>query len=322
MSFPISPRFILAGFVIASLWVFASGTSASEVVLEEIPGVVAGGTRVQVIREDFQGTEGPLAMPDGSLIFTEPLANRINRISASNEVTPFLTETDGANALAYSPSGELLAVLIGKPALAVIFPADRAKVYARDFQGNAFFRPNDLVADKTGGIYFTDPSGLPKPGQPTPPKPSVYYFTPDGKLLLLTTAIPRPNGIQLSPDEKILYVANTSGEFVLAFDLRSPGQIGAPREFAKLAGFRQTETGTTSGADGLAIDASGRLYVATTVGVQVFSPTGQPLGILALPKPPQNLAFAGSEKKTLYVVGRGAVYRIAMLTAGFAGRAK
>ena len=301
---------------------FSLLAQGEEIKLTEIPGVVSAGTHVELIREDFQGTEGPIALPNGDLIFTEPLANRITRVSASNEVAPFLSETSGANALALTPSGELIAVQIGKPALAVIFPQERARVYARDFEGLPFFRPNDLVVDQRGGIYFTDPSTPAKPDLPAPPKPSVYYFTPGKKLLRLTTAVPRPNGIQLSPDEKILYVANTSGEFVLAFDVVKPGEIGPPREFAKLAGFRKTETGFTSGADGLAIDAEGRLYVATLVGVQVFTAKGEALGIIALPKQPQNLAFAGPEKKSLYVVGRGAVYRIAMLTPGFSGRAK
>jgi gluconolactonase len=62
--------------------------------------------------------------------------------------------------------------------------------------------------------------------------------------------------------------------------------------------------------------------VASRVGVQVFSGTGQPLGIIALPKSPQNLAFAGPDKRSLYVVGRGSAWRIAMLTPGYGGRAK
>ena len=78
--------------------------------------------------------------------------------------------------------------------------------------------------------------------------------------------------------------------------------------------------GVSSGADGLAIDSQGRVYVAASTGVQVFSPQGQHLGTIPLSRAPQNLAFAGPEKKTLYVVGRGAAYRIAMLAEGFKDR--
>lgn len=75
-------------------------------------------------------------------------------------------------------------------------------------------------------------------------------------------------------------------------------------------------------ADGLAVDEAGRVYVATNNGIEVFSRQGEALGTIALPKKPQNLAFAGADKKTLYVVGRGAAYRLPVLTAGYAGRAK
>jgi gluconolactonase len=109
---------------------------------------------------------------------------------------------------------------------------------------------------------------------------------------------------------------------VLAYDIAADGKLGARRNFARLAGFRQTDNGPSSGADGLAVDALGRLYVATTVGIQVFSDEGVALGVIALPKAPQNLAFAGPNKATLYVVGRGAAYRIAALTPGVASRAK
>ena len=100
------------------------------------------------------------------------------------------------------------------------------------------------------------------------------------------------------------------------------GKLGAKREFAKLEGFRQTENGPTSGADGLAVDAEGRLYVASNAGIQVFTPKGEALGVIPLPKRPQNLAFAGPGKKTLYVVGSGSAWRFPVLTAGYAGRAK
>jgi gluconolactonase len=123
--------------------------------------------------------------------------------------------------------------------------------------------------------------------------------------------------VALSPDDRTLYLANTSGEWVYAFELDRKGLAGKRRDFAKLA-MPATQSGTMggAGADGMAIDASGRLYVATTVGVQVFSPKGAPLGTIVLPKQPQNLAFAGPKLSSLFVVGRGAVYRIATLTHG------
>jgi gluconolactonase len=104
--------------------------------------------------------------------------------------------------------------------------------------------------------------------------------------------------------------------------VQADGTVRNRRNFAKYEGVTKTATGFASGADGLAIDTEGRLYAATTIGVQVFSPGGQHLGTIPLSRAPQNLAFAGADKKTLYVVGRGVAFKVRMLAAGFKGRAK
>jgi gluconolactonase len=299
----------------------ASSSHADGLSTPAIDGVVAAGTAIELIKEGFQGTEGPIALPDGSVIFTEGQANRITRISADNSIASYLENSGGANGLAFNSSGELVAVQTTKPGIAVIAPADKARVLVDNYEGTPLNRPNDLVVDKRGGVYFTDPGARPEPGKPAT-KTAIYYLSPNGKLTQLATDIERPNGIQLSPHEKTLYVANTYGEHVLAYDVKADGTVGERRNFAKLEGFTKNEQGWTSGADGLAVDAKGRLYVASAAGVQVFDAKGKALGVIPLPKAPQNLAFAGKDKKTLYVVGRGSAYRIATLTSGYTGRAK
>lgn len=300
----------------------AGGRAAEPLHTPAIPGVVAAGTSIDLIKEGFTGTEGPVVLQDGSLIFTETLGNRITRIAPDGSTSIFLDNSNGSNGLGFTANGDLYAVQVLKPRVGIVYPPARARTLADQFEGLPFGRPNDLVVDRVGGVYFTD-SGTPlKPGDPVPAKPAVYHITPGGALQRIASDIERPNGIQLSPDEKVLYVANTAGEHVLAFDIGADGKVGAKREFAKLKGWRKTDTGTSSGADGLAVDGNGRLYVASTAGIQVFSSKGEALGIIPLPKPPQNLAFAGPDKKTLYVVGRGAAYKIAMLSTGYLGRAK
>ncbi len=99
--------------------------------------------------------------------------------------------------------------------------------------------------------------------------------------------------------------------------LNRKGEAKERREFAKLSTPPpQNGAKPASGADGLAVDEKGRVYVATTLGVQVVSAKGEPLGIIAMPKQPQNLAFSGPGRSVLFVVGRGSVYRIATLTRG------
>lgn len=290
--------------------------TAAGVVTPGIPGVVAAGTPVTFIKDGFEGTEGPVAYQDGSVLFTETRANRIVRIAEDGTVSVFLEHSKGANGLALNAQGDIVAVQTVEPQIAVIYPNAHARVLTKGAENQALVRPNDLVVDKQGGVYFTDP------GPANSPHPAFYYLNPHGHLLALGHDVPRPNGIQLSPDERTLYVANTYGEYVLAYDVAADGAVSNKRNFAKLTGLKTTETGQSSGADGLAVDNLGRLYVASNDGIQIFSPKGEALGVIALEKPPQNLAFAGRDKKTLYAVGRGAVYKINTLTSGFLGRAK
>jgi gluconolactonase len=306
-----------------------------------IPGVVSADTPIELIKEGFKGTEGPVALPDGSLIFTETTDNRITRIAADGSTSSFLSDSNGANGLGFSANGDLYAAQVAKPQVGIVYPYGSVRVLADKYDGLPFGRPNDLVVDKQGNVYFTDSGANAAPAagaasaasRPAAPpatatatataKPAVYRISRAGALQRLAADIERPNGIQLSPDEKVLYVANTSGEYVLAYDIAADGSVGPRRNFARLEGGRKLDNGSVaSGADGLAVDALGRLYVASTAGIQVFSAQGQALGTIVLPKAPQNLAFAGPDKRTLYVVGRGAAWRIATLTQGFAGRAK
>jgi gluconolactonase len=177
-------------------------------------------------------------------------------------------------------------------------------------------------------VYFTVPGRVAAqpgaaPSTPTAPfVPYVYYIPPGGKAMIAAEGIDNPNGITLSRDERTLYINNTRGEYLLTYDVQPDGRLTNRRNFAKYDGVTKTDTGVTSGADGLAIDNDGRIYAATAIGVQVFSPQGQHLGTIPLSRSPQNLAFAGPDKKTLYVVGRGAAFKIPMLAQGFLGRAK
>jgi gluconolactonase len=133
---------------------------------------------------------------------------------------------------------------------------------------------------------------------------------------------PSPHGIQLSPDEKTLYVADSYGESVVAFDVADDGSLSNRRAFGHYKGVSKVERGYDSHADGIAVDSESRVYVGTLQGVQVFSPQGENLGLIPISQRPQNLAFAGPDKKTLYIAGQGAVYRLRMLSQGYMGRAK
>jgi gluconolactonase len=297
-----------------------------EMTTPDIPGVVAGGTKVQLVAWGIHGGEGPVAAPDGSLLFCEKDTSRILKIDLKGKLSVYLEHNNRTTGLALDAKGRLIGAGGVPPQLLILAPT--RSVLLDTFEGQPFSRPNDMVIDKRGGLYFTDPLPLASRNSntspillkmPPPPqgrKPAVFYLTPDGLLLIVSELVQRPNGIQLSPDDRVLYVANNhpAAEAVVAFDVRPDGRVENPRDFARL------ERGSV--ADGIATDAGGRLYVATSGGLHVFSPKGVQLGVIQFPTKPVNIAFAGPDKKTLYVVGPGAVYTIAMQAQGPLNRAK
>ena len=150
----------------------------------------------------------------------------------------------------------------------------------------------------------------------------MHYLRPNGAVLLLDAQIRRPNGITLSLDEKTLYVGDTEGDAVFAFDVRPDGSVANKREFAKLIELEKGSLGLRSRADGMALDSMGRLYVATAAGIQVIDSRGRHLGIIRVPSVARNLAFAGPRRQVLYLTALESLYRVQMLSAGPPARAK
>jgi len=292
-----------------------AGFAGAQTTAKGIKGVVGEATPVELVKEGFKATEGPLPQPDGGLLFTDTQSNQIVRIAPDGNILAWFENSGGANALTRTPAGDIVATLVGDKVIAVMKPGSPPRALVNGYMGTRFNRPNDLVASRRGDIYFTDTAAVGATGATLPA--ALYQITETGELLRVTTDIAVPNGVALSPDDDTLYVANTSGEYLIAFNLDRKGRVGKRRDFAQLATPPpQNGAAPASGADGIAVDEDGRVYVATTLGVQVLSAKGKPLGIIELPKAPQNLAFAGPNRAALYVVGRGSVFRIATLTHG------
>ena len=299
----------------------AARPPATDTVAPEIAGVVKAGTKVQVIKMDITGgTEGPIALNGGSgaVLFTQQQADRVSKIDKDNNFSIFLDKVTGINAITYNPKGQMIALQRmqngGKAQIAIIYPKGQEKVLSDNINGQPILNPNDLIADKKAGVYFTVPGAMP---------PAVYYITPQGKTVVATTEVDRLNGIQMNRAENILYVTS-GGEYIRAFDINPDGSLKNARNFGKY-GFMVANATTgvkASGADGMTIDNEGRLYTATNGGIEVFSEQGQNLGVIPLSRKGQNLAFGGPDKKTLYIVGNQAAWKIDMVAVGFKDRAK
>jgi gluconolactonase len=178
-------------------------------------------------------------------------------------------------------------------------------------EGRPFLSPNDLILDAKGGIYITDPGPRPVvPGRPT----YVYYLPAGAKQpAVIEDKIARPNGLTLTRDGKTLIVDDTIGPIVFAYDVEPDGSVKNKRTFAQL---REIPEGKESGADGMALDREDRVYITTVAGVQVFDAKGGYLGTIKVPRQPANAAFAGPDRRVLYITAREGLYRVKMLSQG------
>jgi gluconolactonase len=299
-----------------------SRVAANDMTATGIPNVVAEGTRVQVIKRDFEvAINGPIGLPDGSgVLVAEILRNRVWKFDNNNSGTVLIDGSSGALCLAFDLKGRLIAnqtMPAERNKIAVIYPKGQEAVLADNFEGRPFGRPNDLVVNRAGGIYFTDPGpneGQIKIGHPKT-DPAVYYVPPGGKAMKVAIDIPDPNGLVLSPDERTLYIADTSGAYVYAYQVGADGRLSNRRNFAQLGEEAEAE------ADGMAIDNDGRLYVSVWGGVEVFDAQGRRLGLIP-GSGPGNLAFGGPDRRTLYITGGTSLSRVNLLAQGPKGRAK
>lgn len=261
---------------------------------------------------NLQFTEGPAADGQGNLYFSDIPANKIYKLGAKNELTVFLDPSNHTNGLMFNGAGRLVACEMDGRIVEIDVATKQVKALAPDYQGKRFNAPNDLVIDRSGGIYFTDPhfrAPMPLPQEKT----AVYYRAADGKVARLIDDLKAPNGVILSPDEKTLYVIPSLQKEMMAYPVEGPGKLGAGRVFCSL---KQPEGKDNTGGDGLTVDSKGNLYITSGLGLQVYSPKGQMLGVIELPEQPANCTFGGAGNKTLYVTARTSLYALEMQVAG------
>jgi len=284
-----------------------------DVTVTEIPGVIAAGQQWKFIwQEAGNNGDGIIGTNDGDLLLAQNDNSKVVKLDKNGKTSVVYSDTHTGGALSMSPKGTLFINQRGLHQRIVQLP--QRKVLADTYQGDPLDCIggvlNDLTADSKGGVYFT--------------QGGVYYASPKGVVTKYGENV-NPNGIILSANEKILYVTN--GPTLAAFDVQPDGSLTNQREFAKLEGG--------GGGDGSTIDAAGRIYVTTNPGVQVISPEGKYLGLIPTPRGVITTAFGGKDKKTLFILARGAkdasgnevanaaqVYAIQMIAQGYKGRAK
>jgi gluconolactonase len=311
-------------------------------VAPDIPGIVMRGSQIVRVLTGYNGLDDPIGLRDGLLVFAEPDALRLHRFNTeTNEVSVLVAESNESHGVSEDSEGRLISAQAwdGSTRIGVIHPSENIEVLADNFEGMPFSRPNDLIVASNGGIYFTDPgltSGQVEElverygGQPLGARlpPTVYYIPPGGEAVKIEENMIRPNGIQLNRAESRLYISDSNGDHVIAWDILPNGLVENRREFGTLQGRSNRDNGlggVKTFADGMAVDNEDRLYVATGGGIEVLNAQGEHLGIIpvrCLPRDCQNVAFSGPLKQTLYIAGAGSLYKIGMIAQGLTTRAK
>jgi gluconolactonase len=295
--------------------------------------------KLEKLADGFAFTEGPIWIdpgnqaiaPDsteGFLLFSDPNNNLIYRCSIDGEVQVYRTKSGysgenigeygqpGSNGLTVDPQGRLTICQHGNRRVVRIERNGVITVLADRYEGKRLNSPNDLVYRSDGTLFFTDPPfGLPKfhddPRRETPF--SGVYSVRNGKVKLVSTDFTGPNGLALSPDEKVLYVGDWDDKrkVVNRYHVNEDGTLERGELF-----FDMTDIAGEDAIDGIKIDQRGNLYVSGPGGLWILSEAGKHLGTLRLPEHPHNLTWGGQDRRTLYVAAQTSIYRIRLNVPG------
>jgi gluconolactonase len=259
----------------------------------------------------FVFTEGPLWHPDGFYYFVDVRASKLYRVVPGHAPEVVRDTTGGGNGTTFDLERRLV-LCEGENRRVTRTSADgRIEVLMDRFEGKRLNRPNDVVCRSDGSIYFTDP-GLRVPlAERELTYAGVYRVTPDGATSLVAD-FEYPNGLAFSPDERLLYVANTRwAQYIHVLDLDASGKMIRRRIFADMSSDE-----TDGVPDGMKVDVEGRVYCTGPGGTWVFAPDGTRLGIIRTPEVPANLAFGSPDLRTLFFTARTSVYTLRVKVPG------
>jgi len=259
----------------------------------------------------FVFTEGPLWHPDGFYYFVDIRRSNLHRLTPGKEPELVRANTGEGNGTTFDLQGRLVICEGGNRRVTRWSAGGQSEILMDRFEGKRLNRPNDVVCKSEGSIYFTDP-GLRVPlAERELPSAGVYRIAPDGTTTLVADC-EYPNGLAFSPDERVLYVANTRWtQYIHALELDTGGGLVRRRIFADMSSDE-----TDGVPDGMKVDVEGRVFCTGPGGTWVFAPDGTRLGIIRTPEVPANLAFGGSDLRTLFFTARTSVYTLRMKVPG------
>jgi gluconolactonase len=289
---------------------------------------------VETIARGFIWTEGTAWNKEGKFLVFSDIPHNVVHKWQDGKVSVFVKpsgytgktsrggkpgDEPGSNGLRFDAEGRLCLCEHGDRRVTRIEKDGTKTVLADNYMGKKFNSPNDLVFHSNGDLYFTDPPyGLPKGADDASREMDycgIYLRKKDGKVILLTKEMSRPNGIELSPDEKTLYIANSDPQHAvwMSFPIKGDGTIGKGKVFVD--GSKWVAEKRLGLPDGMKVDAAGNLWATGPGGVWVFTPKGEVLGNIDTGINTANCAF-GDDGSTLYIAVNHDICRLKTTTKG------
>ena len=290
--------------------------------------LISKNAKIEVLADSFLWAEGPVWVKDSSyLLLSDVKRNTIFKWKENEGISVFLkpsgytgrmkySDEPGSNGLTINNLGELVACEHGDRRVSVMpLAAGGKRTIADNYHSRFFNSPNDIVQKSNGDYYFTDPAyGLPADSPRNGRIMGVYRISKNGIVTLLVDNM-TPNGLAFSPDEKILYVAQSLPDkaVIMSFPVKADGTLGAGKVFFDATNM--VKQGLKGLPDGMKTDVDGNLFATGPGGLLVVSPAGKLLGRIDTGQPTANCAW-GDDGSALYITANMLLCRIKTKTKG------
>lgn len=260
----------------------------------QLQSILIAGEDWRLVADGYAFTEGPAVNAQGEVFFNDVPASKTYKIDLDGQVSLFLSDTQKGDGQAFGPDGRLYAVAGGTEQV-LAYDASGASTPIADG-----FRGNDLVVRSDGCVYVTHPGW---DGRTTS---QIWRIDPNGDKRVVDSGLKFSNGLTLSPDQSLLYVADSRTHWVYSYQIQPDGSLAHKQRYFHL---HVPDTADDSGADGMRVDREGRLYVATRMGIQVCDQAGRVNCIIPTPNGRlANLCFGGENFDVLYCACGDRIY--------------
>lgn len=278
-------------------------------------GKIQGSAKLEELYSDCRWAEGPVWFGDHDCLYFSDIPNqRVMRfLPRDNSVSTFLQPSNFANGHTRDRQGRLVSCEHGTRRVARTELDGTITVLADSFEGKRLNSPNDVVVKSDGSIWFTDPTyGIKSDyegylSEVEQTVNGVYRIDPDGSIALVATDFLQPNGLAFSPDETVLYIADSGTKA----DRSRPRHIRAFDVTGNtLANGKELLVVEDGAPDGLRVDTEGWIWTSAADGIEVFDPTGKLMGKILVPQPVANVEFGGPRRNRLFITATTSLYSI------------